>query len=57
MRVQYLFTQAMTSLRRNPLVVVSAVVAVFVMLMLVFSAIVLRWSIDRTSGGGTTTCV
>jgi cell division transport system permease protein len=50
MRAQYLLTQAMTSLRRNPLVVVSAVVAVFVMLMLVFSAIVLRWSIDQDIG-------
>jgi len=50
MRLQYLFSQAIANLRRNPLVVVSAVVAVFVMLMLVFSATLVRWSIDKDIG-------
>ena len=50
MRFQYLLQQAFTNLRRNVLVVVSAVVAVLVMLTLVFSAIVLRWSIDQDIG-------
>jgi cell division transport system permease protein len=50
MRVQYLLSQAFVSLRRNPLVVVSAITVVLVMLVLVFSAIVLRWSIDQDIG-------
>lgn len=50
MRLQYLLTQAIANLRRNPLVVFSAVVAVFVMLMLVFSATLVRWSIDKDIG-------
>ena len=50
MRFQYLLQQAFTNLRRNVLVVVSAIVAVLVMLTLVFSAIVLRWSIDQDIG-------
>lgn len=50
MRLQYLLGQAMANLRRNPLVVFSAVVAVFIMLMLVFASIVLRWSIDQDIG-------
>src|SRR3990172_9478365 len=40
----------MINLRRNVLVVFSAVVAVFVMLTLVFGTIVLRWSIDQDIG-------
>lgn len=47
MRFQYLFEQALSNLRRNVLVVFAAVIAVFVMLTLVFSTIVLRWAIDR----------
>lgn len=47
MRFQYLFGQAIANLRRNVLVVFSAVVAVFVMLMLLFSTFVLRWSISE----------
>ena len=50
MRFQYLIEQAMTNLRRNVLVVFAAVVAVLVMLTLVFSTIVLRWSIDQDIG-------
>lgn len=50
MRFQYLFTQTIQSIRRNPLVVASAVVAVFVTLVLVFGAIVVRWSIDQDIG-------
>ena len=50
MRFQYLLEQAMINLRRNVLVVFSAVVAVFVMLTLVFGTIVLRWSIDQDIG-------
>ena len=50
MRLQYLLEQAMINLRRNVLVVFSAVVAVFVMLTLVFGTIVLRWSIDQDIG-------
>jgi cell division transport system permease protein len=38
------------SIRRNPLVVASAIVAVLVTLVLVFGAIVLRWSIDQDIG-------
>lgn len=50
MRFQYLFTQTIQSIRRNPLVVASAVVAVLVTLVLVFGAIVVRWSIDQDIG-------
>ena len=50
MRFQYLVLQAAQSIRRNPLVVASAVVAVLVTLMLVFGSIVVRWSIDRDIG-------
>lgn len=50
MRLQYLFSQAISNLRRNVLVVFSAVVAVLVMLTLVFGTIVLRWSIDQDIG-------
>jgi cell division transport system permease protein len=46
-RFQYLFEQALSNLRRNVLVVFAAIIAVFVMLTLVFSTIVLRWAIDR----------
>jgi cell division transport system permease protein len=49
-RFQYLFTQTAQSIRRNPLVVASAVVAVLVTLVLVFGAIVVRWSIDQDLG-------
>jgi cell division transport system permease protein len=47
MRLQYILEQAIANLRRNILVVFSAVVAVLVMLALVFATIVIRWSIDR----------
>ncbi|MEE9298055.1 MAG: permease-like cell division protein FtsX [Acidimicrobiia bacterium] len=50
MRFQYLLGQAAANLRRNVLVVFSAVVAVLVMLTLVFGTIVLRWSIDQDIG-------
>lgn len=50
MRFQYLLSQTAQSIRRNPLVVASAVVAVLVTLVLVFGAIVLRWSIDEDIG-------
>lgn len=50
MRLQYLFEQAFSNLRRNVLVVFAAVIAVFVMLTLVFATIVLRWAIDRDIG-------
>ena len=50
MRLQYLLGQAISNLRRNVLVVFSAVVAVLVMLTLVFGTIVLRWSIDQDIG-------
>jgi cell division transport system permease protein len=49
-RLQYLLAQTGQSIRRNPLVVASAVVAVLVTLVLVFGAIVLRWSIDEDIG-------
>jgi len=49
-RFQYLLSQTAQSIRRNPLVVASAVVAVLVTLVLVFGAIVLRWSIDEDIG-------
>jgi len=49
-RFQYLFSQTIQSIRRNPLVVASAVVAVLVTLVLVFGAIVVRWSIDQDIG-------
>ena len=50
MRFQYLLSQALANLRRNVLVVSAAIVAVFVMLMLVFGTIVLRWGIDQDIG-------
>ncbi len=50
MRFQYLVSQAALSIRRNPLVVASAVVAVLVTLVLVFGSIVVRWSIDQDIG-------
>jgi cell division transport system permease protein len=49
-RFQYVLAQTVQSIRRNPLVVASAVVAVLVTLVLVFGAIVLRWSIDEDIG-------
>jgi cell division transport system permease protein len=49
-RFQYLISQAVLSIRRNPLVVASAVVAVLVTLVLVFGSIVVRWSIDQDIG-------
>jgi len=49
-RFQYLLSQALANLRRNVLVVSAAIVAVFVMLMLVFGTIVLRWGIDQDIG-------
>jgi cell division transport system permease protein len=49
-RFQYIFSQTIQSIRRNPLVVASAVVAVLVTLVLVFGAIVVRWSIDQDIG-------
>jgi len=49
-RLQYLFGQAISNLRRNVLVVFAAVIAVLVMLTLVFGTIVLRWSIDQDIG-------
>src|SRR5512136_2878793 len=49
-RFQYIFAQTIQSIRRNPLVVASAVVAVLVTLALVFGAIVVRWSIDQDIG-------
>lgn len=50
MRFQYLLTQTVQGIRRNPLVVASAIVAVLVTLVLVFGAIVVRWSIDQDIG-------
>ena len=50
MRFQYLLGQAMNNLRRNGLVVVSAVLAVFVTLAMVFLAIVLRRVVDENTG-------
>jgi cell division transport system permease protein len=50
MRFQYLLGQAMTNLRRNGLVVISAVLAVFVTLALVFLAVVLRRVVDENTG-------
>jgi cell division transport system permease protein len=49
-RFQYVLAQTVQSIRRNPLVVASAIVAVLVTLVLVFGAIVLRWSIDQDIG-------
>jgi cell division protein FtsX len=49
-RFQYLLTQTIQGIRRNPLVVASAVVAVLVTLVLVFGSIVVRWSIDQDIG-------
>jgi len=49
-RFQYLLTQTIQGIRRNPLVVASAIVAVLVTLVLVFGAIVVRWSIDQDIG-------
>jgi len=42
MRLQYLFGQAMHNLRRNALVVVSAVLAVWVTMTMVYAAVVMR---------------
>jgi cell division transport system permease protein len=50
MRLQYLFGQAIGNLRRNALVVISAVLAVFITLMLVFAALVLRKVVDENTG-------
>ena len=50
MRLQYLVGQAIGNLRRNALVVVSAVLAVFITLMLVFAAVVLRRVVDENTG-------
>ena len=50
MRLQYLLTNTGQSIRRNPLVVASAVVVVLVMLVLFFGSILVRWSIQRDIG-------
>ncbi len=47
MRFQYILTNTTQGIRRNPLVVASAVLVVFVMLSLVFGAILVRWSINE----------
>jgi cell division transport system permease protein len=49
-RFQYIVTQTIQGIRRNPLVVASAVVAVLVTLVLVFGSIVVRWSIEQDIG-------
>jgi cell division transport system permease protein len=49
-RLQYLLTNTGQSIRRNPLVVASAVVVVLVMLVLFFGSILVRWSIERDIG-------
>ena len=46
MRLQYIFTNTVQGIRRNPLVVTSAVLVVFVMLTLVFGALLVRWAIN-----------
>jgi len=46
-RFQYILTNTTQGIRRNPLVVASAVLVVFVMLSLVFGAILVRWSINE----------
>jgi cell division transport system permease protein len=50
MRPQYLIGQAITNLRRNALVVVSAMLAVFVTLTMVYVAVVLRQVVDDNTG-------
>ena len=50
MRLQYLFGQAMTNLRRNALVVVSAVLAVWVTMTMVYAAVVMREVVDDSTG-------
>ena len=50
MRLQYLFGQAMTSLRRNTLVVVSAVLAVWVTMTLVYAAVIMRDVVNDSTG-------
>ncbi|MCB2224746.1 MAG: ABC transporter permease [Actinobacteria bacterium] len=50
MRLQYLFGQAGTNLRRNALVVVSAVLAVWVTMTMVYSAVVLRDIVEDSTG-------
>jgi len=50
MRFQYLFEQAIANLRRNVLVASSAIVAVFVMLILLFGALVAQWGIHEDIG-------
>jgi cell division transport system permease protein len=50
MRIQYLFGQAITNLRRNALVVFSAVLAVFVTLTMVYVAVVIRQLVDDNTG-------
>ena len=49
MRLQYLFGQAISNLRRNALVVVSAVLAVWITLTMVFVAIVLREVVNNNT--------
>jgi len=49
-RLQYLLTNTVQSIRRNPLVVASAVVVVLVMLVMFFGSILVRWSIERDIG-------
>jgi len=50
MRLQYLFSQSLMNLRRNALVVISAVLAVFVTLTMVFLAVVIRKVVDDNTG-------
>jgi len=52
-RLQYILTNTTQGIRRNLLVVASAVLVVFVMLMLVFGAILVRWSIQDELTGWT----
>jgi len=50
MRLQYLFGQAMHNLRRNVLVVVSAVLAVWVTMTMVYAAVVMQKVVDDSTG-------
>lgn len=50
MRLQYLFGQAMHNLRRNALVVVSAVLAVWVTMTMVYAAVVMQSVVDDSTG-------
>ncbi len=50
MRLQYLFSQAGHNLRRNALVVVSAVLAVWVTMTMVYAAVVMQDVVDDSTG-------